>query len=380
MVTRLRTPFGVSWDALEPEHLLAFLARSEDESLTWEAKGGDIRPHHIRDSVSGFGNSELGGILLLGATQGRATKAWTVDHWEPPDAEVDLWVSHCLANGGVSPRPSIEVKAWDVEGGGRLACVAIWPVSVPPVMTSSGQVWERTSSETVKVKDPTALRRLFERGKAAEDRIHRLSNDAAEELFSGEVARTEHAGVLGFAAASLPSELSGQVFRESFFRSVVDRAVDLQRGVTAVNLHGFIRARSHLGQGGVTAWGEQGFGDPSSYSVRVGRHGSVAVGFADADMAEGAEWVDQRTDRLRSMWTTAKGALASLGAMGVIHVAVRVDGPDGQTIGAAQWSEMSSDGEEEIDRLVRDVRRALGHAEWEPEEEAADGEDGPPLR
>jgi hypothetical protein len=376
---RLRTPFGVSWETLERDHVLAFLRRNEDESLTWEAKGGDIRPHHIRDAASGFGNSELGGILVLGATQDRATRVWTVDHWEPPEAEVDLWVSHCLDNSGVAPRPSIEVRAWDIDGGGKLACVAIWPVSVPPVITSSGQVWERTSSETVKVKDPTALRRLFDRGRAAEDRIARLSNDAADELFTGEKSRTGHAVVLGFAAASLLSELSAQVFRETFFMSVVERAKDLQKRVTAPGLHGFVRPRSHLDQGGVTAWGEEGFGgDPSSYSVRVGRHGGVAVGYAAADMGPGAQWAAAAIDRIRAMWATANDVLESLGALGVIHVAARVDGAEGQTIGATQWSEMSSDGAEEIDRLVRDVQRALGRAEWEPEEEAADGEVGPP--
>lgn len=96
----MSTPFGTDWDDLTLDHLIAFFSEPRNEGLRWEAKGRRIRPQHIREGVSGFANSHIGGFLVLGVTQDQETKAWSIDHWQPPD-EVALWVQNCIGDGGV---------------------------------------------------------------------------------------------------------------------------------------------------------------------------------------------------------------------------------------------------------------------------------------
>ena len=98
------TPFGVSWDSLDLGPLEAFVAQAGDESLTWEAKGTNITRNDVLEGVCGFGNSDLGGFLVLGASRARPGAPWSLDGWEPPD-EPALWIENCLGNGGVDPLP-----------------------------------------------------------------------------------------------------------------------------------------------------------------------------------------------------------------------------------------------------------------------------------
>lgn len=362
----LVTPFGVDWDSLELAHVLAFLAQSEDESLIWEAKGGEITPHHVRQAVSGFGNSELGGVLILGVTRDRATREWVPDHWEPPEREAQLWITNCLARGGVRPRPWTGVKPWDVDGGGQIACVAVAPAAMPPILTSAGQAWERTSGATVKVTDPADLRRLFERGRAAAERAASIAVAAAKELFEIELTREAHAAVLAFAAPSVPGEMTGVVFRRTLVDIVVAHAKDLLREDTAPGLQPMIRGGGEVNQGGVTAFSTGGFADDASYSVRLRRDGGIAVGFTHRDLRSGAEWTAHAHERLARMWNAGRDLLERLGAVRELRAAGIFDGPNGP-IEAGVWSLMESDGTDERGRIVRDVQRALGRPEWEPE-------------
>jgi hypothetical protein len=43
-ITIVNTPFGVPWEKLTLDDLRRFLGDGPDESLTWEAKGRDVRP------------------------------------------------------------------------------------------------------------------------------------------------------------------------------------------------------------------------------------------------------------------------------------------------------------------------------------------------
>ncbi len=81
----MRTPFGPDWDDLSLEHVQAFLDEPRNEGLTWESKGDDIRAEHVREAVCAFGNSILGGFLILGAKQDTTTKVWSVNGWVPRD-------------------------------------------------------------------------------------------------------------------------------------------------------------------------------------------------------------------------------------------------------------------------------------------------------
>ena len=71
------TIFGPDFGALQLHDVAAFLAEADDESLLWEAKGGEGRPNAgaVRKAVCGFANSR-GGYLILGTD--RAGGAWTI--------------------------------------------------------------------------------------------------------------------------------------------------------------------------------------------------------------------------------------------------------------------------------------------------------------
>ena len=77
----LQTPFGAPWDALSLEVLRAFFAQAGDETLTWEAKGGIVHKEQVLKAASAFGNSLLGGFLVLGVAgeKGRALVARRFD-------------------------------------------------------------------------------------------------------------------------------------------------------------------------------------------------------------------------------------------------------------------------------------------------------------
>ena len=71
------TPFGATWTDLDLATLQAFFRRAErDEGLTWEAKADQVTSQHVHKAASGFGNSVLGGYLVLGAKWNKQKLAW----------------------------------------------------------------------------------------------------------------------------------------------------------------------------------------------------------------------------------------------------------------------------------------------------------------
>jgi hypothetical protein len=197
------TPFGASWEDLDLDHLRDFLGEPRNEGLTWEAKGGQIRPEHVREAVCAFGNSILGGYLVLGASQDRATGAWTVGGWQPP-TEPETWVGDCLGNGGVSPVPSHLVKAWSHGGSLWVAVVNVRPVAVPPCLTSSGEVWERLSGKSVRVN-----RTDFGGDSIAWRKMESWQSTAAAVRSSGGIRPSSGSGPSGWSSRRSPSGVIG---------------------------------------------------------------------------------------------------------------------------------------------------------------------------
>lgn len=158
--------FRSSWEDLSLDDVEAFLAEAGDEGLTWEAKGAD-RPHpgSVRKNVAGFANS-IGGFFLLGVDR-EADGTWHVNGIAFGDGvEPTTWLGNIIRNG-MRPVPRYDIKTWET-GAGHVAIVNVDTVPDAPCMTSSGEIFERVSGETVRVDDPGVLRRLYERGAAAE--------------------------------------------------------------------------------------------------------------------------------------------------------------------------------------------------------------------
>lgn len=364
----MRTPFGAEWDGLTVEHVLAFLGEPRNEGLRWEAKGGHIRPEHVREGVCGFANSHFGGFLVLGATQDKKTKQWTIDHWEPRD-EVELWVQNCVGDGGVDPAPSIDPKAWQLDNGGWLAVVLVYPVAVPPAITSDGGVWVRTSGATPQVKDAATLRELIRRGEAARERARQLSLDAAADLYAASPESRRTAMVVAAAAPSVPADASSLVFRESFWRGALVEHIQTRLAqYAAQGLQKFLQVHTAMDQGAVTVWNDDGFHGDVGFSVRVGRHGTVAVAYNDPEMESAIDLVRSDDTDLRRLVSSAVELIKALEGRGPVHLAMRFMDRRLGDVDLTRWADVDAVEDGLIESIIRELRRAKGHFEAEPEE------------
>lgn len=363
----MRTPFGADWDDLSVEHLLAFFGEPRNEGLRWEAKGGDIRREHIREGVCGFANSYFGGFLVLGATQDKKTKAWTIDHWRPRD-EVELWVQNCVGDGGVDPAPSIDPKAWPLDDGGWLAVVLVYPVAVPPAITSDGGVWVRTSGATPQVRDAATLRDLITRGEAARERAKQLSMEAAADLYGASPEARKAMMVVAAAAPGVPADASSLVFRESFWRGALINQIKTRLAqYAAQGLQQSVQVHTAMDQGAVTVWNDDGFHGDTGFSVRVGRHGTVAVAYNDAETESAVDLVRSDDTDLRRLVASAVDLIKALDGRGPIHLAMRFRDRRLGDVDVTRWTEMDGVEDGLIQSIGRELRRSKGHFEAEPE-------------
>lgn len=158
--------FGMPLEALTLERVQGFLEEAEPEPLLWEAKGTELKPHEIRRQCGGFANSEQGGYLILGASEGGS--GWCCDGLVFPGGEPYRYVTSCLQEG-VRPLPRYDVKSFRTQSDRDLAVVEIEPLEAGPAIVR-GTVYERVPGATVPVKDPSRLADLFGRGRRAHER------------------------------------------------------------------------------------------------------------------------------------------------------------------------------------------------------------------
>lgn len=353
------TPFGTDWDALDADTLAAFFETADDETLLWEAKGDEVRPEHIRRAASAFGNSPLGGYLVLGVRRD-ADGPWRLDGWEPR-TEPTLWVSSVLSDGGVTPAPPFDVKAWSVEDGRHLAVVWIGPAAVPPVLTRDGQAYERLPGQTVRIADSTTLRRLFERGEVASERAVQVSVAGRDDLAMAPPGGRSAVVVISLASPALPPDASGIVFRDSTYRAMVE-VVNRLLAAVPVRLR---ESGADLSQHALTVW-STGFAPEEGYSVRVGRHGAVALGVHEPDTVSGLKMAAERSPQFVGAWDAAIAVMARLIPGGPVHVALRVHNPGRGSVDMTRWAEAGGPSADSLESVAREARRAQGERAWEP--------------
>src|SRR3954452_50412 len=163
----MRSPFPVPLTDLAEEHVRAFLAAAEEEGVTWEAKPdgpdgrGRLRPEHVRNGVCALAN-QIGGHLIVGAAKRE-------DRWElvgvDGRGEPGLWLDRAV--GGLRPLPRYAHRVFPLDEGRWAAVVQVEPLTQTPCMTLDGQVFERVSSQSVRVTNPARLAQLFSRGEQA---------------------------------------------------------------------------------------------------------------------------------------------------------------------------------------------------------------------
>jgi hypothetical protein len=357
----VRTPFGPDWQDLGLHDVLSFFESPHEEAQLWDGKGGTISPKLIRRSVAGFANSVLGGYTVLGVTGNQQHSTWTVDHWQPPTGEVTQWVTDCLS-GHLDPQPAFDVSPWQLPDGGALAVIRTWPVAIPPCVTSEGYIYERVGTSTKQITDAAVLHRLFERGDASRQRAWNESRDARDDFALGNPVGREHQLSVAVATPSLPVDISHLLFRESLARGVLAKlpTVGYLPGIAGP-------VRSDISQVALTLYSEDGFATREGYTIRIRRSGSVAVGFSDRDIDSGVAVVATSGDRLTRLVTVACETMRMLGAIGPMHLAVRLLDGDAQPTDLDRWMHADHAVDEVVESLVREAKRTLGTPEWEPE-------------
>jgi hypothetical protein len=162
--------FDKPLDQLTLDDVRAFLNEAGHEPLTWEVKGDEregrwIRAPQVLQAVCAFANSDRGGVLLIGGHKRRGPVGWDFPGLLAPHGEPGPILENWLRTGFVRP-PRTQVATW-VEGEHVAAAIAVWPTSDPPCVTRDGQVFQRTSGESVTVRDPVVLARLVDAGRGA---------------------------------------------------------------------------------------------------------------------------------------------------------------------------------------------------------------------
>ncbi len=221
----MRSPFPVPLADLTEEHVRAFLAAAEEEGVTWEAKAdgpdgrGRLRPEHVRNGVCALAN-QIGGHFIVGAASGD-------DGWELAGVkrrgEPGLWLDQSI--GGLRPMPRYAHRVFSLGDDRWAAVVEVEPLTQTPCMTPDGQVFERVSSQSVRVTDPARLAQLLSRGEQARERAEGHAKRAVQALHRVTGQQLGVVVTLGLAAASYEDDISSRLFH-SRFRGQLDDAFE----------------------------------------------------------------------------------------------------------------------------------------------------------
>jgi hypothetical protein len=226
----MHSPFPVPLDVLAEEHLRAFLAAAEEEGVNWEAKadgpvdkGKQMRPEHVRNGACALAN-QIGGHFIVGALMRveDGERKWELVGVAPRDRDPGLWLDRALRE--LRPVPRYRHRVFPLEDNRWAAVIEVQPLVQTPCMTADGQVFERVSSESIKVTDPVRLHELFSRGERARERAEAQAARAAQTLHRAH--QPLGVGVtLALAAASYEPDIGSRLFH-SRFRTQLDDAFE----------------------------------------------------------------------------------------------------------------------------------------------------------
>ncbi len=355
------TPFGVSWTDLNLAALQAFFDRAErDEGLTWEAKAGDIRPHHVHKVASGFGNSLLGGYLVLGATWGRQTGAWTLPGITL-NPEPKTWISSVVTSG-VNPVPRFDARVFDLPSGTSVTVVRFDPVPDPPCITADGRVFERTVGQTLPVTDPQALARLFACGERARHQAEEVARAAAGLAF-GSPPGMSGPSLYSIAVApiGMPPDVGYAIFRRSFVQGLWRVLDETMRDTIGLNAYTFEEVRQEW----VAGWLQWTTGGPGPLML-VTRQGAAAVAFAGTGQGNGVAAL--YGDNLRGPWTAALRVAQTMGGYGPAFLDIQVQMSNGAAGEIERWITLDPPTDAQLASVQRELQRLRGSPlAYEPE-------------
>jgi hypothetical protein len=355
----VKTIFGVDWEQVQLDDIAGFLESAGSEPLTWEAKADGreaLRADVVRNEICAFGNSELGGFLILGATQ--VEGRWALPGLQHPKSEIITWVSD--AAGGVKPTPSIQTRDWPVERNrGQVALVWVPPVAEPPAITTDGLVFQRLPGQTSRVNDPRTLAGLFERGRAAST----LAESLAKRTLANALALvpTESTSgliaIFGFAATGHHRDISSVLFTSA-----------METRLKSV-------ARKHLGRGFMAripdvSQRQDGMwvtadGPADSGAAFVGWDGSIAVAIlARDDIGDSLRRLaSESDDAVSRAWGAASELLLECRATGRMFMVLKPSTIGGEldlSIEVSRWCDVGGPTDADVASVRRELQRAAG--------------------
>jgi Putative DNA-binding domain len=333
--------FAVPWEVLDKPQVETFLDTAGNEGLTWEVKGDAKsgrwpRREQIEKAVGAFANSQLGGVLLVGAERrDRRSPGWDLVGVGPPaESEPELALARVIRTG-VDPVPPYRIRAWQLDGVRWSAAVWVEPTPEPPTITRDGIVYERVSGASEQVTDAARLARLFDQGDAARAGAENAAVDVALRAgVADQVARSvtekwpnaadRDRFKLGLAATGNEGDIGRRLVRASF-RSLLDQLgheLRTERGVP-----GFAdRVVVEQGRGWVCTRVEPPGHDEYSRRWAIWATWSGAVGVACVGPAFPAHDAF-REEVLTPAWAVAARVVVALGGLDRAHTAVFGDGP-----------------------------------------------------
>lgn len=367
--------FGTRWGELTVETLEAFLADAGDEGLTWEAKGRD-EPHRdaVRKAGCGFANAG-GGFLIIGAER-QAAGGWTLNGVTFRSPEPGTWLSSLLAEGGLSPRPPFDVKAFERDDGRVAAVLAVDPVAVPPCVTASGVVYQRVTGQTLPITDQRVLSELFARGRAARDQAEALALRASVRALREPEPLPAEQALFSIAVCPIRgADDKAAVMFSWRFRELIDNLVHTQLQDRMAR-HS---VRVELAQDRLRAW-PAGFSTGGGcWTLAVYWDGSVSAVFS----AGATElYVDDLIARVHRGWNAVVEAAKAAGGVGEAHLVLRIRGEHAAVTGHREphptqpiqrWTELREPTTNELGSLTRELQRGFGQEAWEPEPPPAAG-------
>ncbi len=349
-------PFGGPWREVDLGRVERFMADATDEGLTWEAKGSIIRPEHVLRAGSGFANSVLGGILVLGA-QRTADRGWTLPGIDLP-AEPAVWISAAMRR--LRPVPAFDVKSFGRSDGRPVVVVIVRPVATPPCLTPDGQAFERTTGATEPVRDPAALARLFDRGEAARD-TGRRNADETIRLFGRPPNGNQADSVVGvsMAATGYSGPIGAALFTEAFAAELraAARAAGRQGGIS------FAVPRARVLQNEMLAWIEEPHGEPRGVAL-AREDGSVSV--VRVHDPESVFRPEYGQDTLVACWKQSARLVRAIGGYGETRLVVAARLRTNATHHVRRWLVRPDPEDDDVHSVLRELERAQGDPAWEP--------------
>lgn len=148
---------NIEWNRLKEEDIELFLTSKEldnDENFFFEFKQDDIRNEKLVKEVTAFANT-FGGFVFLGVSDDKTIQGCS--QWN--EERIVSVLRDCI-----TPIPDFAIRKFDFEAG-SIYVVRVEEGSRPPYITNTGSVFERVSSESVKITQSDKLNQLYSKSK-----------------------------------------------------------------------------------------------------------------------------------------------------------------------------------------------------------------------